>query len=108
VQIMLRWLQVAQVGEIADREWKVISVNGSDIALFNVNDQYFAIDETLTHLSGGPSADSFDGSCVMNSWHASEPGTAAGNALKEHAYEGARTFPVRVRDGIIEVGEEAG
>ena len=104
---MLRWLQVAQIGEIADREWKVISVNGSDIALFNVNGQYFAIDETLTHLSGGPPADSFDGSCVMNSWHTSEARTAAGNVLKEDAYEGARTFPVRVRNGIIEVGEEA-
>lgn len=34
---MLRWHQVAQVGGIADREWKVISVNGSDIALFNVS-----------------------------------------------------------------------
>jgi nitrite reductase/ring-hydroxylating ferredoxin subunit len=79
VQIMLRWLQVAQVGEIADREWKVISVNGSDIALFNVDGQYLAIDETLTHLSSGSSADSFDGSCVMKSWHTSEPGTAAGN-----------------------------
>lgn len=86
----------------------MISVNGSDIAVFNVNGQYFAIDETVTHLSSGPSADSFEGDCVMNSWHISEPGTAAGNVLKDHAYEGARTFPVRVRDGIIEVCEEAG
>ena len=104
---MLRWLQVAQVGEIADREWKVISVNGSDIALFNVNGEYLAIDEAFTHLSSGPSADYSGSSCVMNSWHTSAPGTAAANVLKEHAYEGARTFPVRVRDGIIEVGEEA-
>lgn len=105
---MQRWLQVARVGEIADREWKVISIRGSDIALFNVNGQYFAIDENLNHLSSVPSSDSLAGDCVMNSWHASEPRTIAGNLWKEHAYEAARTFPVRVRDGIIEVGEEAG
>jgi 3-phenylpropionate/trans-cinnamate dioxygenase ferredoxin component len=105
---MQQWLQVARVGEIADREWKVISINGADVALFNVNGQYFAIDESLTHLSSAPSADSFAGDCVMNSWHTSEPGTAVGNFPKEHAFEAARTFPVRVRDGMIEVGEEAG
>ena len=86
----------------------MISIRGSDIALFNVNGQYFAIDENLTHLSSAPSSDSLAGDCVMNSWHTSEARTAAGNVLKEHAYEGARTFPVRVRNGIIEVGEEAG
>lgn len=103
---MQRWLQVARVGEIADGEWKAISIKGADIALFNVNGQYFAVDETLTHLPGGPS-DSFDGGCVMNSWPTSE-GAAIGNTLKEHVYEGARTFPVRVREGIIEVCEDAG
>lgn len=103
---MQRWLQVARVGEIADREWKLISIKGADIALFNVSGQYFAVDETLTHLNSGPS-DSFDGSCVMNSWLTSEAGAATGSALKEHVYAGARTFPVRVREGIIEVCEDA-
>lgn len=104
---MQRWLQVARVGEIADREWKAISIKGADIALFYINGQYFAVDETLTHLSSGPSH-SFDGGSVTNSWHTSEAGAATGNTLKEHVYDGARTFPVRVREGIIEVCEEAG
>lgn len=107
MQTVQRWLPVARVGEIADREWKVISIKGADIALFNVDGQYFAVDETLTHLSCGPT-DSFDGGSAMSSWHTPEPGTATGNVLEEHVYDGARTFPVRVREGIIEVCEEAG
>ena len=105
---MQRWLQVARVGEIADRHWKVISIKGADIALFNVNGQYFAVDETLTHLGSVPSADSLEGGCVMNSWHTSDAGASSGNALKAHTYESARTFPVRVRECIVEVCEEAG
>lgn len=105
---MQRWLQVARVGEIADRDWKVISIKGADIALFNVNGQYFAVDETVTHLGRYPAADSLEGGCVINSWQASDAGAAPGNPLKEHTYENARTFPVRVREGIIEICEEDG
>lgn len=105
---MQRWLQVARVGEIGDRDWKVISIKGADIALFNVNGQYFAVDETLTHLGRVPPGDFLQGGCVMNSWRTSDAGAAYGDAPKEHTYEAARTFPVRVREGIIEVCEEAG
>lgn len=105
---MQRWLQVARVGEIADRDWKVISIKGADIALFNVNGRYFAVDETLTHPRGVPSADALQGGCVMNSWRTSDTGAAYGAARQKHTYEAARTLPVRVREGIIEVCEETG
>ncbi len=103
---MLRWLQVARVGEIADREWKVVSLNGSDVAVFNVDGEYFAIDNACAHFPCDQCAGSLESEGPVYPWRGSEHGTRPVDAQKD-PYEGARSFPVRVRDGNIEVCEEA-
>ena len=104
---MQRWLQVARVDEIADRDSKTTWIKDADIALFNLNGQYFAVDETLAPLGAGPSG-SVDSRCVTNSRHTSEPHAARCDTLREHLHESAHTSPVCVPEGLIEAREEPG
>ena len=102
---MRHWLQVARVGEIANRDWKVISLNGADVAVFNLNGEYFAIDNAFAQFPCDRCAGSFESDAAVYRGHVPEPSTRTGIPTKELACEGARTFPVRVRDGGIEVWE---
>ena len=103
---MRHWLQVARVGEIANREWKVVSINGSDVAVFNLDGEYFAIDNAFAQFPCDQCAGSFEGDGAASRWRVPEPSARTGIPMNDVACETARTFPVRVRDGGIEVCEE--
>lgn len=104
---MQHWFPIARVGDIADREWKVVSINGSDVAVFNLNGEYLAIDSAVAQFPCDQCAGSWGSDGAMYPWRVPEPSTRAGTPTRELAYQGARRFPVRVRAGNIEVCEEA-
>jgi len=51
-----RWIRVATTDSIPPREGRVASVDGRDIALFNVGERFLALDNRCPHR-GGPLAD---------------------------------------------------
>ena len=54
---MAEWVAVARVEEIPPGGFRVVNVDGTMVALFNLNGEYHAIDDVCTHdggsLSGG-------------------------------------------------------
>ena len=52
---MAQWVKVAQVGELAPGEKKQIDLDGVEVALFNVDGEYYAIEDVCTH-DGAPLA----------------------------------------------------
>jgi len=50
---MADFVKVAKTNEIEPGQARVVDVNGKRIALFNVDGQFFALDNTCTHR-GGP------------------------------------------------------
>ena len=58
---MSQWLEAARVGEIANRKCKAITINGSAVALFNLDGEYFAIDDLCTHLGSDLSSGWLEG-----------------------------------------------
>src|SRR6476646_6976723 len=55
---MSDWIPVAAAGEFPPGTHRVVDVDGAQIAVFNVNGQYYAIEDVCTHdggiLTGGP------------------------------------------------------
>ena len=45
-------IKVAEKKDLPAGCAKAVEVNGKQIALFNVDDQYYAIDDTCTHAGG--------------------------------------------------------
>lgn len=103
---MSQWFEAARIGEIANRGCKVVTLNGSDVAVFNLDGEYFALEDLCTHLGSDISSGWVEGDRAVCPLHLAEFSIRTGEALKAPAYEGVHTFPVRVRNEMIEVCDD--
>ena len=89
-------LKAANVSDLPPGAAKQVTLNGLEIALFNVGGRLCAVDNTCPHR-GGPLADgSLAGTTVTCPWHAWEYDVATGACLTNPAAK-LKTFPVRVQ-----------
>lgn len=100
---MSEWTFVAYENDIALNSCKTIWVDDQLIAVYHLPDGYFAIEDLCTHenapLSDGEVEDGEVECCL----HGARFSIRTGEALTAPAYEAVATFPVRVRDGQVQV-----
>lgn len=66
---MPNFIKVANKSDLNPGENKVVNANGTDVALFNVEGEFFAISNTCLHR-GGPLGEGFlEGDVVSCPWH---------------------------------------
>lgn len=66
---MPNFVKVASTSDLKPGENKVVNVDGTEVALFNVNGQFFAINNTCPHR-GGPLGEGFlEDDVVTCPWH---------------------------------------
>ena len=66
---MPNFTRVASTADIKPGENKIVSVDGEEVALFNVEGQFFALSNTCPHR-GGPLGEGFlEGDVVTCPWH---------------------------------------
>ena len=66
---MPNFIKVASISDLKPGENKVVNVNGTDVALFNVDGEFFATNNTCLHR-GGPLGEGFlEGDVVTCPWH---------------------------------------
>ena len=77
---------------------------GHGVALFNVEGEIFALDNTCPH-AGGPLGDgTLDGEVVECPWHGWKFNVRTGHRVKNPAEEWrVPSYPVRVENGFIQV-----
>jgi len=49
---MAEFVKVASTNEIAPGQCRLVTVNGTDVALFNVDGKFFALSNACTHEEG--------------------------------------------------------
>ena len=102
---MADWVTVAAAGEIAPGTCKVADVDGAAVAVFNINGEYFAIEDVCTHggeLAGGI----LEGDRIICPRHGARFCVRTGAALSAPAYEPTAKFPVRIENGAVQVRDE--
>ncbi len=63
------YVKVAKTNEIKEGECRTVECNGGQIAVFNINGEFFAIDNICPH-KGGPLGDgTLDDDVVTCPWH---------------------------------------
>jgi nitrite reductase (NADH) small subunit len=100
-----RWIRVTACGNIPPREGRAVDVGGREMAIFNLGDRFVATANRCPHR-GGPLCDGIvTGHAVVCPLHAWKVNLESG-AVERPAAAGAcvETYPVRVGDGIIEIG----
>lgn len=82
---MSRFVKVASKSAVACGSSIKVEVNGKEIALFNVDGHFCAIDDTCSHRGGPLSEGSLEGSVVACPWHGWQYDVASGACLTNPA-----------------------
>jgi 3-phenylpropionate/trans-cinnamate dioxygenase ferredoxin component len=94
---MSDWVTAARADELAPGQWRVVDVDGTQIVVFNLGGEYYALEDVCTHdggqLTGGPR-------------HGARFCIRTGEALTAPAYEPTSKFPVRIENGEVQVRDD--
>jgi len=90
--------------EIPNNQGKVVEINGTTIALFNVNGQFCAIANTCPHRGGPLGEGDLEGSVVTCPWHGWQFDVTTGKSPVNPAAS-VKTFPCKIEgsDVFVEI-----
>ena len=100
---MSDWVTVARADELAPGQWQRVDVDGAQVAVFNLDGQYYAIEDVCTHDGGQLTGGSIEGAEIVCPRHGARFFIKTGAALTAPAYEATARFPVRIENGVVEV-----
>ena len=103
---MSDWIDVMPAAALAPGEPAVVELDDTNVAVFNVDGGFYAIQDVCTHdgeeLTGGP----VEGDQIICPRHGARFCVRTGEALSPPAYEPVHTFPVRVVDGMVQIRDD--
>jgi nitrite reductase (NADH) small subunit len=67
---MAEFVTVAKTGDVPEGEGRVVEAGGKEIALFNVDGSFHAIDNICVHRGGPLGEGALEGTTVACPWHA--------------------------------------
>ena len=102
---MAEWVKVGEVNELAPGEKKQIDLDGIEVALFNVEGEYFVIEDICSHDNAPLCHGRFDGEEITCPRHGARFNVKTGAALCMPAVEAIDTYEVKIdgNDLLIEV-----
>lgn len=103
---MSEWVTVARTEELAPGRWRVVDADGAQIAVFNLDGQYYAIADVCTHDAGQLTGGTVEGDQITCPRHGARFCIRTGAALSAPAYEPTATFPTRVENGEVQVRDD--
>ena len=103
---MSEWVTVARVAEFGSGERRVVELDDTQVVVFNLGGQCYAIEDVCTHDSGRLTGGTVEGDQIVCPRHGARFCIRTGEALSAPAYEPTSTFPVRMQDGVIQVRDD--
>jgi 3-phenylpropionate/trans-cinnamate dioxygenase ferredoxin subunit len=103
---MSDWISVAREGELAPGEWRTLDVEGTAVVVFNIDGDYYAIEDVCTHDGGQLTGGTVEGDQIICPRHGARFCVRTGAALTPPAYEPTAKFPVRVHEGDVQVRDD--
>lgn len=100
---MSDWIDVAPASEIPPGSWRSIDLEGTSVAVFNLEGEYYGIEDVCTHDGGILTGGTIERDEIVCPRHGAHFSIKTGEALTPPAYENLTAFPVRVQQGVIQV-----
>ena len=95
-----RRLRVAAIEDVPVGQGRVVEAEGKDLALFNVDGAFYAIDNACVHRGGPLGEGDLEGKIVLCPWHAWRWDVTTGANANNPAVKMA-CFPVTVENGAL-------
>ncbi|MDX1594713.1 MAG: non-heme iron oxygenase ferredoxin subunit [Gammaproteobacteria bacterium] len=103
---MSDWIDVAPADAFGPDSWHVVDVDGTEVAVFNVDGNYYAVEDLCTHDGGELAGGEVEGTEVVCPRHGARFCLKTGAALTPPAYDPIETFPVRIEQGMVQVRDD--
>ena len=100
------WKNVAAAGGFGPGEYRVVDFDDIDVAVFNLDGEYYAIEDVCTHDFGTLTGGCVEDGRIMCPRHGARFDIRTGEALTPPAYEPVATFPVRIHEGMVQVRDD--
>jgi 3-phenylpropionate/trans-cinnamate dioxygenase ferredoxin subunit len=97
------WIAVAPAESIPPGDYASVETADGFVVVFNVDGEFFAIDDLCTHDGGGLAGGAVEDHQVICPRHGARFCLRTGAALTPPAYEPVRRYATRVVDGVVEV-----
>ena len=98
------FFEIASLDELPSSERLFVDIGDTPIVIFNIAGQLFAIGDVCTHDDGPLGDGELEGHNVVCPRHGAEFDVRTGKAVSMPAVVDIPAYPVRVVDGMIEVG----
>lgn len=100
---MAEYVKAASANELAPGQARLVNIRGKEIALFNIEGTFFALENACTHEEGPLAEGDIEGHEVTCPWHGARFDVRTGQALCAPAFEDVARYNVRVVGSDIEV-----
>lgn len=99
-----RFFRIAGVNDVPDGERLFFELEGQPIVLFAINGEFLATGDVCTHDGGPIGEGEMVGDEIICPRHGARFNIKTGKVLSLPAVADIPVYPVRVRDGFVEVG----
>jgi 3-phenylpropionate/trans-cinnamate dioxygenase ferredoxin component len=100
---MSEWINVIEQTALADGGHVVVDADGTDIAVFKIDGQFYAIEDICTHDGAELASGELDGDEIICPRHGARFCVKTGAVKSPPAYEDIVCFPVRIENGLVQV-----
>jgi 3-phenylpropionate/trans-cinnamate dioxygenase ferredoxin subunit len=100
----VEFVEIAPASELPDGERMFVDIGDAPIVIFNIAGQLFAIGDVCTHDDGPLGDGDIEGFNVVCPRHGAEFDVRTGKVTSMPAVVDIPAYPVRLVEGIIEIG----
>ncbi len=100
-----QWLDVVRAGTIEDGDHLVVETDATEIAVFNLGGEYFAVENRCTHADAPIADGELDADdCITCPMHQARFCLRTGEVVEPPAEAPLARYPVRIESGMVQVG----
>ncbi|HEY5593639.1 MAG TPA: nitrite reductase small subunit NirD [Nitrospiria bacterium] len=99
---MSEYVTVAKPEDLAPGQGCVVEVNGNEVALFNLDGTFYAIDNMCAHQGGPLGEGLLEGETVICPWHSWKYNVKSGICSSNPSVN-VKTYSVKIENGQIKV-----
>lgn len=100
---MSDWVDAVNEDELENGGNVVVDVDGTDVAVFKIDDAFYAIEDVCTHDGAEIASGVLEGDEIVCPRHGARFCVKTGEVKAPPAYENIDCFPVRIENGKVQV-----
>jgi len=100
---MSEWINLFNEKTLMNGENSVVDINGTDVAIFKIDDDFFAIEDVCSHDGTEIASGELDGDEIICPRHGARFCIKTGTVKSAPAYEDIHSYPIRVFDGMVQI-----